>query len=88
MDKDYVIIKDDKTPFCFENGDVVVYGEKVDAIYDTICSDWGIMEVEYDNNTSTLYWQGDMVGWFDYDPNNEADYQSKLKESIAMAFVS
>ena len=85
---DYIIITEDKTPLCFEDGNVIVYGEKKEAMDDTTCSDWGVMEVEYEDNTSTLYWNGDVVGWFEYDTDDEDDYQSKLKESIAMAFMS
>lgn len=88
MDRDYVIIKDDKTPLCFESGYVVIYGDKEDAVNDTIASDWGIVEVEYEDNTATLYWNGDIIGWFEYDTDNEDDYEDKLKESIAMAFMS
>lgn len=85
---DYIIIKEDKTPLCFENGYIIVYGDKEEANGDTIASDWGTIEIEYENNSATLYWHGDIVGWFEYDTNNEDDYQSKLKEAISMAFMS
>lgn len=85
---DYIIIKEDKMPLCFENGSVIVYGSKEEAIGDTIASDFGTIEIEYDGSTATLYWNGDIVGWFEYDTNNEDDYQNKLKESVEMAFMS
>ena len=85
---DYIIITEDRTPLCFENGYIVIYGDKEDAVNDSTASDWGIVEIEYESNTATLYWHGDVVGWFEYDIEDEDDYENKLKESVAMAFMS
>lgn len=88
MDMDYIIIKEDKTPLCFDDNTIIVYGEKQDALEDLSTTDCGLVEVEYDGNAATLYFDGEIVGWFEYDTDNEDDYQNKLKEAISMAFMS
>jgi hypothetical protein len=85
---DYIIIKEDKTPLCFDDNSIVVYGDKHDALEDLAENDFGLVEIEYDGNAATLYFDGEIVGWFEYDTNDEDDYQSKLKESVSMMFLS
>lgn len=88
MDMDYIIVKEDKTPLCFDDNTIIVYGDKYEAVEDLEPTDLGLVEIEYDGNSATLYFDNEIVGWFEYDTDNEDDYQNKLKEAISMAFMS
>lgn len=91
---DYIIIDENNKPLVFEDGDIIVYGSKEEAMDDfSDNSDSAIVSIDYDTyngkETATLYLDGNVIGWFSYDiryDDDETEFQSKLKKVIGDCF--
>ena len=88
MVKDYIIINRYANPVCFNNGDIIVYGDKQEASDDLYKTDIGLATIAYsiENGiqTATVFSTTDkhkQLGTFTYS-DTENNFQEKLKEFV------
>lgn len=88
MTKDYIIINRYGNPVCFNNGDIIVYGDKQEASDDLYKTDIGLATIAYsiENGVqiATVFSTTDKnkkLGQFTYS-DIENNFQEKLKKFV------
>ena len=90
MGTDYFIVDKFGKPVTFESGEIVIYGDELEAYTDLAADDMGLVKIDYskdahENDTAIVSEPAryhKLHGVFTFDDNSENDFQAALKKFL------